>query len=67
MQLKTTKKANLRVGFFVYILRNMKEALINASFRAKRSVDPESTALNSMGRWIPAFAGMTPKELISGS
>ena len=39
-------------------------ALINSSFRAKRSVDPESSCLFSNCYWVPAYAGMTKDELV---
>jgi len=43
----------------------IRETLINSSFRAERSGDPESSSYNSVSYWIPAFAGMTGKQLIS--
>jgi hypothetical protein len=46
------KNINMLIG-------NNKEALINSSFRPERSGEPESSALNTIGYWIPAFAGMT--------
>jgi len=36
-----------------------REPLINSSFRPERSGEPESSALNTGGYWIPACAGMT--------
>jgi hypothetical protein len=43
------------------------ESLINPSFRAERSGDPESSSWESGSYWIPAFAGMTKDELIRPS
>lgn len=38
-----------------------------SSFRVMRNVDLESSAFDTMGYWIPALAGMTGCEIISGS
>jgi hypothetical protein len=35
---------------------NLREALINSSFRAKRSVDPESSSLFSICYWMIRYA-----------
>jgi len=37
----------------------LREPLINSSFRARRSGDPESGCYDSIAYWIPAFAGIT--------
>jgi hypothetical protein len=37
-------------------INQLKEALINSSFRPERSGEPESSALNTIGYWIIRFA-----------
>jgi hypothetical protein len=36
--------------------------MINPSFRAERSGDPESRFYDLIAYWIPAFVGMTKHE-----